>query len=1139
MSNKIRFVSLCAFLSAVTAWGQSYQGGVRGIVGDSGGAVVATAKVSLTDQSTNVSRSTLTNATGEFVFASVDPATYSVSVEAPGFKKFERKGVVISTQQFLTVDVKLEIGQVNESVFVTEEVPLIESANASNGQVLDRQKMNDLPNLGRNPFLLAKLSTNVVAAGDPRFNRFQDQSGSSQISVAGGPVRGNNYLIDGVPITDFNNRAVIIPSIEAVQEMKLQANTYDAEMGRTGGGVFNAYLKSGTNDWHGSVLGYTRQPEWLANDFFNNRSGLPRPNTPFYNYGASIGGPISIPKLYDGKNKTFFWLAGESYRQKSNLSSDMAVPTALERNGDFSQSSNIIYDPLSGHDRLPFAGNKIPSNRLDLVGARIASYFPAPQRAVTSFGANNFTGQDTLTDRADEFTSKLDHEITKWWRVNASYLHYRSQEPSGNLLATLPGSNSNLLFRKVDATQVNSILTPNATTVVSLRYGFNRFPNDTREVSAGFDPARLGFPASYTSGAQTLAFPAVSFQNMTGLGGSSTSSGVFHSRNFLASVAKFAGRHSLKAGFDYRVINVDFTDLSTGAGSFSFDDGFTRKDPTKGAAGTGADVASLLLGYPSGGSLQNSTKLFTYVRYYAGYVHDDFRVSQKLTLNIGLRYEYETGIAERNNNYVVGFDRTVASPLAAGVTGIAPKGALMFAGVGGNPTTCCSPSGAKFSPRIGFAYSMNSKTTFRGGYGIFYAPTRYALDASLAPGFTVQTPYVSSNDGGFTPAGTLSNPFPAGILKPAGSSLGGLTGTGSSVNFLDQNIGSGIVHQFSFDVQRELPGKVAIEVGFIGSRSNSLQPSGTSNGLINIDQLDPQYLSLGSTLRDAVANPFYGHGGTGVIGGATISRSQLLRPFPQFSAVNAGTSLSHARYDSVILKAQKRMSAGLTFLTTYTWSKNRDASFASGNNLNGSGSAPQDYYNLDAEYSLAIVNVPSRFTSSLTYELPFGKGKAYANNSKILDYAVGGWQMNVISIFQSGFPLAVRQSTNFNSVIGTGLQRPNATGTSPGNSGSVEDRINGYLNPAAFSSAPAFTFGNLARTIPNRGPGQANWDFSMFKEFKIVERVKAQFRAEALNVMNTPLFRSPNTTFGSSTFGKITSQANFPRYIQLGFRLHF
>lgn len=312
--SKVRSSILLGVLNA-TLWGQSYQGGIRGTVTDAQGASIPGAKVTLTDQSTNIARNTVTNATGEYVFNALDPATYSVTTESPNFGKYERRNLVIATQEFVTADVQLQLGALSQTVLVTQEVPLVESSNASNGQVIDSQKMTDLPNLGRNPFLLARLSTNVVPVGDPRFNRFQDQSGSSQISIAGGPVRGNNYTIDGVPVTDSENRAVIIPSIEGTEEMKLQENTYDATMGRTGGGVFNTVLKSGANAFHGSLLGYTRQTDWAANNFFYNATGKARPDSLEYNWGGSFGGPIWIPKVYNGKNKTFFYLTTESYRQ--------------------------------------------------------------------------------------------------------------------------------------------------------------------------------------------------------------------------------------------------------------------------------------------------------------------------------------------------------------------------------------------------------------------------------------------------------------------------------------------------------------------------------------------------------------------------------------------------------------------------------------------------------------------------------------------------------------------------------------------------------------------------------------------------------------------------------------------------------
>lgn len=1154
-----RAAGLCSLvlMTAAIAAGQSFQGGMRGSVTDAAGAAIPDAKVALIDQGAGISRSTLTNAIGEYSFSAITPGTYQVAVESPGFKKLNRRGIEIATQQFLTLDLKLEIGEVTQSVQVTEEVPLIDASNASTGQVVDRQKLVDLPNLGRNPFMMSKIAQNVVPAGDPRFNRMQDQSGSSQISIAGGPVRGNNYLLDGVPITDFQNRAVIIPTIESVQEVKIQANTYDAEMGRTGGGVFNTYLKSGTNQVHVSAFGYMRQPSWLANPFFFNRSpaneGL-KPDTPFRNYGASFGGPVRIPKVYDGRNRTFFFLGGEAYRQRSADAADFPVPTALERAGNFSQSKTSagtpleIFDPLStrsngagGYVRDSFAGGILPVSRINPIGLAIASYFPNPQRVAQFHGQSNYTASTLLADRADQLTGKFDHEFAPWFRSSLSYLHYGSIEPNQHWFGSVATPAGNMLYRKVDATQWNNILTPTPTTVLSIRYGFNRFPNQSRAVSEGFNPATLGFSPAYANSLQQLKFPRIEMQNFarpgsSALGSGDTSQSVYHSKNFLVSASTFKGRHSFKAGFDYRVINVDGFNLGSAAGRFEFDDTFTRRNPLA-RDGSGSDLAGLLLGYPWKGEAQISTKLAEYVRYYSGYIHDDFRVSSRLTLNLGLRYEFETGLAERNNNFISGFDTNAVNPIGA-AAGIETKGALMYAGVDGNPEQCCSLGSRRFAPRIGVAYKLNDKTTLRGGYGLFYAPARYDLFNPL--GYTQVSEFVASNDGNLTPAGTLTNPFPSGLLAPAGNSAGALAGIGRPVDFYYQGARAGKVQQFSFDVQRELPLGIALAIGYVGSRSDQLAPGSTGATTVNLNQLDPQYLSMGSALLQAVPNPFFGKGGVFAIGSATVARNQLLRPYPHFGNVNAlYYDSNHARYDSIAVKAQKRFSAGLSFLTTWTYSKNFDASFGSGNTFTTTpATAPQNVYDLEAEYGLAIVDVPHRWVTTVTYELPFGRGKAMLSNSKYLDLALGGWQVNAVSSFQGGFPLSIVQQ-NLNAALGMGVQRPNAAGISAAMEGDVQQRLDGYINRAAFSQAGQFTFGNLSRTIDYRGPGQANWDLSLFKTFSITERYKAQFRTEAMNAFNTPIFNGPETNLANANFGKVTRQANFPRYLQLGVRFFF
>ncbi|MDE3168445.1 MAG: TonB-dependent receptor, partial [Acidobacteriota bacterium] len=1131
------------FLTASPGWAQSYLGGVRGSVVDPGGAAITTAKVSLTDEAGGGVRSTLSNSEGAYSFAQVVPATYTISVEAPGFKRVDREHVIVGTQQFVSVDLKMEVGAVSESVQVTEEVPLIEATNASQGQVLDRQQLIDLPNLGRNPFMMAKLAQNVTPVGDPHYNRMQDQSGSSQVTIAGGPVRGNNYLLDGIPITDALNRPMIIPTLEAVEEVKVQSNTYDAEMARTGGGMFNTLLKSGTNEYHGSLFGSMRQSSWAANNFFNNAAGIALPDQPNRTFGASFGGAVRVPKLYNGRNKTFFWLAWEGYDDTQSNSSQFSTPTALERTGDFSQSMakggglNVIYDPLttvcSGGtcSRQPFAGNVIPAARINRVGAAMAATYVLPQTTAAYYGAPNLTTAAKLASRASQKTAKLDHEFTRFWRSSLSYVRYFSLEPGNTWFPTVSSPDQWRLQRRVDATQVNNIVTLSPTTVMTVRYGFNRFPNYSYQVSQGYNLAGLGFDPGFIASVASPTFPNVSMTSAYSLGTNSNSFYVHDSKNLSAGISKYQGRHSLKGGFDYRRIHTDGNDFSNSAGAFTFNGVFTRSSPLSSAGNSGADLADMLLGTPAAGTGYLPTKLYEFADYYGAYFQDDIRITHNVTVNLGLRWEREYGLQEANNHLVTGFDTQAVNPLAAGVSGILPKGVVEFAGINGNGIHVSNPNLNKFAPRVGVAWQATPNMTIRGGYGLYWAP-QFALGAPYTPpGYTATSAYVPSNDGNATPANSLTNPFPGGVARPTGNALGDLTGIGQALTIIDPNSRSPRVHQYSIDVQRQLPYGVAIEVGYVGSHSSHLTQA---TAAININALNPALLGQGAALTATVANPFYGHGGTGVIGGATVSQVQLLLPYPAFGAINdIFSDQSHARYDSLVAKAQKRMSAGLTLLSTFTWSRNYDASSGgAGNFLNGGAAGPQNPYDMASEYSLANVDSPMRWSTGLTYDLPFGKGKKMLTG-RAMDLVAGGWSVNAISVYQSGFPLQITQATNNNSVFGYASQRPTATGVSAATSGSLEQRLSAYINPAAFTTTPRYGFGNISRTLGMRGPGQANWDLSLFKSFAIAEKFHGQFRAEALNALNTPMFAAPNVSYGSGAFGRITSQVNFARMMQL------
>jgi hypothetical protein len=1132
---------------ALHANAQSNYGAVRGIVTDTQGATIANVQVELVSQSTQISRTTTSNGSGEYSFSAVSPDTYTLIGFITGFDKLTRNGIIVNSGTTLPVDLTLSIGSASQTVEVNASAPLVNNGDSYNGQTIDAQKLTTLPNPGRNPFLFSKLDNNVTPVGDPRFVRFQDQSGSSTISVAGAPISSNNYSVDGIPITDFSNRAVIIPSLEAVEEMKIQANTYDAELGRTSGGMFNTTLRSGTSSLHGVLQGETRQTNWGANLFFNNRTPYtnpltgvtlpqtPRGNSTFYSYVGSLGGPIPLPKILGGKDKTFFQITEEGYRQRSPLtaSNTFVVPTAAELSGNFSASVRIIYDPLT-NPRTPFQGNMIPAYRINAVGLNILKTYPAPNTPTSGYGGFNFTGSDTLGDRADEFIGKLTHSFGERWLADFYYMHYGSKEPGGNALENFAGSSSSyLLYRKVDAIGIQNTITINPTTVATIGFGFNRFPNNTADISQGFNQATLGFPANYVSALSKTGFPALTGD--TGLSSEGTSNSgpaVYFSRNFVAGISKSLGKHTLKAGYVFRAISLTYTSLTNSDGAFTFDSTLTNSAGSN-ASTTGSTVADVLLGYPTSGSLVVPTQLAITTQYNAGYVQDDWSVTPRLTMNLGMRYEHEPGVHERNNRYSVGFDPT-ATYTAAG-SAVSATGGVEFAGQNGYGTSTGNTIN-KWSPRAGFAYEIDDKTVFRGGYGLFYQPIVYSGSASYAPGY-VLTNTIPSQSG--IPSISLSNPFPTLSTTPTGNSLGLSTSIGSSLTVIDQNSKAPLYQSYSADIERELPYGLAVKIGYVGGHSRN-QPLSE-----NIDQLAASNLALGTTAL-TTKTPFK-FAGVGSWSKGLQPYNQSLRPFPQFTSISDTVSVGQSNYNALDIKVQKRLNHGVTILTAFTWASSWDNIWGATSTLNpyysgnNNSAGPQDIGTLAGEYARSINDIPKRWTLALTYDLPFGRGKMFLGGAnKFVDLAVGGWQFNDILIMQDGSPLPITQSTNSNSAFGNAVQRPNlVAGVSVCHSGSPEGRLNSYFNPAAYTAAPAGTFGNAPRDSNCYGPGYVNSDLSLNKTFSFGERVQAQFRAEALNAFNTPEFNGPSLAFDSSSAGQITGTLGFPRLVQLGGRLTF
>ncbi len=1152
---------------------QSFQGGIRGAVRDANG-VTPGVEVTLTNEATNIARATTSNEAGEYAFAAVSPGTYTLKAALTGFKTFESTGLRIGTQTFITLDVLLEVGAIAEEITVTGQSPIIETSNASTGEVLDRAALDSLPAPNRNAFLIAVTVPTFVGSGDPQFNRQQDQSGASLVSLGGGARRANNYLLDGVPTTDLQNRSALFPNIESLQEIKVQVHTYDAEMGRTGGGVFNATGRSGSNEWHGT--GYLQnRPNWgAANNFFAKRAGIPKPQDTYYWLGGgSLGGPII-------RNRTFFWVTTENYRDQAQRSGALIMPTDRERRGDFSQSFDragnlvVIYDPLTTQPdparpgqfiRLPFAGNVIPRERISRVGQAIANTFPNPdEQRSGADGQANYSRTGLILSKAWQATAKGEHKFTDKVSLTGMYAFQKTQEPDAMYWDRNEVFNPNnfILDRVIHLFALNNIIIPGPTTVVSLRYGYYTWREDNIAPSTGFDLASLGLPSSFVNAVRLPKFPTGLIQGYGEIGGGifnrsfgdpASALRTWYSTSVNGSLSKFVGRHTFKFGADYRKVALDGLRPGQTSGDFFFDRQYTQgPNPLVASSNAGSGFASLLLGVPTADPSTPSTAtiatpLNVFLRYYAGYAQDDWRVSSNLTLNYGLRYEYETGLGERENRFAVAFDRQAVSPLAAR-TGLDLRGGLRYAGQDGFPEHQGNPSKTKFSPRLGVAWTLDDRTVVRSGYGIFWAPWNYQGlgDTNYGQfGYTGISPYdpgtalVPRTANGI---GALDDPFPGGLQQPIGNTRGLLTGVGTNIDFIDQERGSPRVQQFSIDLQREVARDIALSVGYMGARGDDLALGGSGDGLVNINQLDPRHLALGSLLNEQVPNPFFGIADAGPFSRSpTIARGQLLRPFPQFGNVIARqVSAGKSRYHAVVLSADRRLTNGWGGRFSYTWSRLKDNQYGEANFFSrlNSGALPVNNYDLEAEYAYGLLDKPHRVLVTPTVELPFGEGKPWLSSGAGAAI-LGNWTITAIGTYESGFPVNVTQLNNNTNSFG-GTQRPNrVSSVDPGTTGDALDRLDNYINPAAYAPAAPFTFGTAPRTDErNRTPFQTNWDAVFIKSTRLGGNLTAQFRLEFVNLFNTIKFANgPEARFGNPSFGRITQQAGFSRRTQLAVRI--
>jgi hypothetical protein len=1126
-----------------SAHAQSFQGGMRGIVKDATGVLPNTV-VMLVNEQTGVSRQTFTNRSGEYAFPVIEPGSYQLIAALTGYRTFERSGIVVNTQQFIALDVTLEVGVIEETITVVAESPFLDRTNASTGGVVDAVALQQIPTAGRSVFLLANLEPTVQASGNAHWNRMQDQVGNSAVSMGGGAVRANNYLVDGFPVTDLQNRASTNPTMEAVQEMKVQVHTYDAEMGRTGGGVVNMTAKSGANDFHGTIYGVLR-PESLTEQLLIPKLQNQPPVTEYWrDNGGGFGGPIA-------KNRTFFWSSVENYVNNQPQQNSFLVPTMAERGGDFSglrRNGNavVIRDPLTG---VPFPGNIIPASRINPVGQKMMSFMPQPDSEVDN-GSSNFSMTDTLPNKAYQYTTKLEHHlsdaasISGFWLTQATHEANSNYNPVNRFVGT-----SYQLDRDIKTLVVNEQTVLSDTSLLTLRGGWNQF-NDNYNLPFAFDAASTLWPnnPAFTSQmSDTNRFPTTTNTGYFSTGFTTRQANRYYQYGLNGTLNTLVSSHSLKGGADFRVLGVDSLNYGASTGSFTFTGTYS-----------GNAMADMLLGYPQSGNIPLNRRVNGFVKYFSGYVQDDWRVNDRLTLNAGLRIERETGLAERNNQFTVNFDQAAVSPLNGEVNVVDPVtgerrqvfGGLVFAGVDGAPTVQGNQPAYKLAPRGGVVFSLNDSTVLRGGYGLYFSPWNYPAAGTTNWGQVGYSATTTLQQPQGVPTISLSNPFPNGLVQPTGNERGLLTGTGGDIFFVDPDKGAPRVQQFSVDIQRELPGNTNFSIGYSGARGENLSWAGSNaaatTGFININQIDPKYQSLVPNTLALVANPFYGVADAGQFATRqTIEVGQLLRPFPQFGNVYMMQSTgAHSMYHAAIVQLRKRAVGLWGGQIGYTYSRLNDNQFAESNYYSANTGLQNNYtvvpgsayYDPDAEYGRSLLDSPHKVVIAPTLNVP-GDGAL-----------LGGWSVTGVVTVQSGFPIGVTQNQTTTTFLFGGTPRPNVV---PGQDflvpGDITTRIeanvsdNEYLNKGAFAAAPANQFGNAPRMLPGvLSPWRNNVDLSVSKRVKTGGGTTASARVEVLNLFDTVQWAAPTSAaFGNAAFGQIRNQANNMRMMQFTFRFGF
>ncbi|MDR3723142.1 MAG: TonB-dependent receptor [Terracidiphilus sp.] len=1131
------------------ATAQVSRGTITGRVTDAQGAIVPGAHVVATQVATGVKSEAVSNGEGSYTIPFLVPGTYKISCVMTGFKNYLSQGAVLGANERLTADVVLQVGADTETITVTAQSPLLEQSSASTGQLLNNEDIDSMPVNGRTPLVLSQLAFGAISTANPQFNHPFDNSGPSAFSLGGSSSKHNELLMDGAPDAGADGTIAFSPPMDSVDQVKVETFQSDAAYGHTSGGTVNQVTKAGANNYHGSAYEFGQYSALNDSYWFTKSSNQKKQVTRFNQYGGSIGGPLSVPHVYDARNKVFFFFAFEGIQDNTPSPAVTSVPTKDEKNGDFSAllaqgSKYTIYDPYqatwNGKNvvRQPISyngkANVIPAGYLNKVGQNLVSYFDTNNLPGNPDGTNNYYYAGNSTDSFDSEMARVDVNLSAKNKLFGTFRHNYRDHRGGNIFGN--NATGSILIQPNEGATLDDVHIFTANVAWNNRVNWTRNVESRPLPAIGTSLTDLGFPSSLAGAVTRNAFPVVQGTNFVDYGYSKGDFKPFDSFQLFSIVNWMRGKHSFEFGGDMRLNKGGYNAFGNPTGLYKFgangSEAWTNGPfDNSSSAGLGQQLASMLMGLPTSGSIDVNVAATTSAKYYALFVQDNWRVLPTLTLNLGVRYENDRPTIESGNKSVTGFDTTTVNPLntavqaafaanpAAGVTLGTVTGGLQFAGP--NSRGFYQTQSLNFSPRVGVAWTPRPKSSVRGGYGIFFDSVG-RVDP-LQTGFNQTTQMIASKDNYLTPYATLSNPFPDGLTQAPGSTQGLATYMGQTVSAYPTNMKAGYSERFDLDLQQELRDGILVEIGYVFNHGVHL---GVNK---DIDPIPASYLNVGQVrdtnvinfLSAKVSNPFAGLANGTNLNSPTVARSQLLLPYPQFTDVTliglpAGSSVFH-EFEA---RVEKRMSHGVRFLANYSMSKKLDRM----SYLNAQDAKPEKRISTDDR--------PQHLVVSASYALPFGKDKLLNPQIPGVNYVISGWNLSGIWSYQpKGSPLAwgdiIYKGTNLNNLKVT-----------PHN---VKQAFDTSLFDAS-NNQPVT--GNHIRTLPTqvtnaRQDGIDSLDISLMKACQITSRVKAQLRSDFFNATNRPQFAAPNLTPTNKAFGTITSQANLPRTIQVSLRLTF